>query len=158
MTDEIVGEFVAESYEGLDRMSTDLVALEQDRTNPETLSSIFRTMHTVKGTCGFLGFAKLEAIAHAGEDLLSLIRDGVLEMTPDVVTALLDTSDAMREVLAHVERDVTEGPTTIGSWWHVWRPWPRASGLSPPAQSMTSNGSCGPLRSVPEEVSPARRS
>ena len=110
MADEIVGEFVAESYESLDRMSTDLVALEQDRTNPETLSSIFRTMHTVKGTCGFLGFAKLEAIAHAGEDLLSLIRDGVLEMTPDVVTVLLDTSDAMREVLAHIERDVTEGP------------------------------------------------
>ena len=47
-------------------MSTDLVALEQDRTNPETLSSVFRTMHTVKGTCGFLGFAKLEAIADAG--------------------------------------------------------------------------------------------
>ena len=58
MADEIVGEFVAESYESLDRMSTDLVALEQDRTNPETLSSIFRTMHTVKGTCGFLGFAQ----------------------------------------------------------------------------------------------------
>src|ERR1700722_16060332 len=111
MTDDIVSEFIAESYEGLDRMSTDLVALEQDRTNPETLSSIFRTMHTVKGTCGFLSFAKLEAIAHAAEDLLSLIRDGVLEMTPDVVTALLDTSDAMREVLAHVERDVTEGPS-----------------------------------------------
>jgi two-component system chemotaxis sensor kinase CheA len=110
MTDDIVSEFIAESYEGLDRMGTDLVALEQDRTNPETLSSIFRTMHTVKGTCGFLGFAKLEAIAHAGEDLLSLIRDGVLEMTPDVVTALLDTSDAMREVLAHVEEDGTEGP------------------------------------------------
>jgi two-component system chemotaxis sensor kinase CheA len=110
ITAEIIGEFVAESYESLDRMSTDLVALEQDRTNPETLSSIFRTMHTVKGTCGFLSFAKLEAIAHAAEDLLSLIRDGVLEMTPDVVTALLDTSDAMREVLAHVERDVTEGP------------------------------------------------
>jgi two-component system, chemotaxis family, sensor kinase CheA len=110
MTDDIVGEFVAESYEGLDRMGTDLVALEQDRTNPETLSSIFRTMHTVKGTCGFLGFAKLEAVAHAGEDLLSLIRDGVLEMTPNVVTALLDTSDAMREVLAHIEKDGTEGP------------------------------------------------
>jgi two-component system chemotaxis sensor kinase CheA len=110
MTDDIVSEFIAESYEGLDRMGTDLVALEQDRTNPETLSSIFRTMHTVKGTCGFLGFAKLEAIAHAGEDLLSLIRDGVLEMTPDVVTALLDTSDAMREVLVHVEEDGTEGP------------------------------------------------
>ena len=110
MADEIVGEFVAESYESLDRMSTDLVALEQDRTNPETLSSVFRTMHTVKGTCGFLGFAKLEAIAHAGEDLLSLIRDGVLEMTSDVVTALLDTSDAMRDVLSHIERGMTEGP------------------------------------------------
>src|SRR5580692_1393811 len=111
MVDEIVREFVAESYESLDRMAMDLVALEQHPTSLETLSSIFRAMHTVKGTCGFLGFSKLEAIAHAGEDLLSLIRDGVLEMTPDVVTALLDTSDAMREVLAHVEEDGTEGPS-----------------------------------------------
>jgi two-component system, chemotaxis family, sensor kinase CheA len=110
MPDEIIREFVAESYESLDRMSMDLVALEQEPTNPETLSSVFRTMHTVKGTCGFLGFAKLEAIAHAGEELLSLIRDGMLEMTPDVVSALLDTSDAIRTVLRHVESDATEGP------------------------------------------------
>ena len=110
MLDDIVREFVAESYESLDRMSTDLVTLEQEPTNPETLSSVFRTMHTIKGTCGFLGFAKLEAIAHAGEDLLSLIRDGKLEMTPDVASALLDTADAIREVLLHVESDATEGP------------------------------------------------
>jgi two-component system chemotaxis sensor kinase CheA len=111
VVDEIVREFVAESYESLDRMATDLVALERDPINPEILSSIFRTMHTVKGTCGFLGFAKLEAIAHAGEELLSRIRDGLLDMTPELATALLDTSDAMREVLAHVESNVTEGPS-----------------------------------------------
>ncbi len=110
MLDEIVREFVAESYESLDRMSADLVTLEQEPTNPETLSSVFRTMHTIKGTCGFLGFGKLEAIAHAGEDLLSLIRDGILEMTPDVASALLDAADAIREVLLHVESDATEGP------------------------------------------------
>src|SRR5580692_4808212 len=110
MVDEIVREFVAESYESLDRMASDLVALEQHPTSPEMLSSIFRAMHTVKGTCGFLGFSKLEAIAHAGEELLSLIRDGMLEMTPDVATALLDTSDAMREVLRYVEQSATEGP------------------------------------------------
>ncbi len=116
MVDEIVREFVAESYESLDRMSSDLVALEQHPTSPETLSSIFRTMHTVKGTCGFLGFSKLEAIAHAGEELLSLIRDGMLQMTPDVATALLDTSDAMREVLRCVEGNATEGP---GDYQHL---------------------------------------
>ncbi len=110
MVDEIVHEFVAESYESLDRMAADLVALEQHPASPEMLSSIFRAMHTVKGTCGFLGFSKLEAIAHAGEALLSLIRDGMLQMTPDVATALFDTSDAMREVLSHVQRNATEGP------------------------------------------------
>jgi two-component system chemotaxis sensor kinase CheA len=100
---------VVESYENLDLLVADLVELEQDPSNPEKLGSIFRAIHTIKGTCGFLGFAKLETVAHAGESLLSLLRDGTRVVTPETITVLLATADAMRELLAHIERDETEG-------------------------------------------------
>ena len=75
---DIVRDFLVESYENLDQLDRDLVALEQQPRSAERLSSIFRTLHTLKGTCGFLGFSKLEAVAHVGENLLSRLRDGKL--------------------------------------------------------------------------------
>ena len=74
--DEIVREFLLESNENLDRLDRKLVRLEKDPKDRDTLSSIFWTIHTIKGTCGFLRFGKLESVAHAGESLLSLLRDG----------------------------------------------------------------------------------
>jgi two-component system chemotaxis sensor kinase CheA len=87
--DEYVKEFLVESYENLDRLDRDLVALEKDPRSRETLDSIFRTIHTLKGTSGFLGFGRLEAVAHVGENLLSKLRDGILIITPPITTALL---------------------------------------------------------------------
>ena len=69
--DSIITEFLIESHENLDRLERDLVELEKNPTEKETLASIFRTIHTLKGSSGFLGFEKLEAIAHSGENLLS---------------------------------------------------------------------------------------
>ena len=71
---------VQESTENLDRLDQDFVKLENDPKNPELLKSIFRAIHTIKGTCGLLGFSRLEALAHAGESLLSLLRDGELQL------------------------------------------------------------------------------
>ncbi len=68
--DEVLGEFVVESYENLDQLDRDLVTLEESPSNPAVLGSIFRTIHTIKGTCGFLGFEKLESVSHVGENLL----------------------------------------------------------------------------------------
>ena len=67
--DDVVKEFLVESYENLDEMDRDLVALEQDPESSDILARIFRTLHTIKGTCGFLGFSKLESVAHASENL-----------------------------------------------------------------------------------------
>src|SRR5437899_2421950 len=92
--DEVVNEFVVESYENLDQLDRDLLALEDDPDDPAVLASIFRTIHTVKGTCGFLGFAKLESLSHVGENLLSRLRDGALRLTPEMANALLALSDA----------------------------------------------------------------
>ena len=73
--DDIVREFLVESREGLDQLDRDLVALEQDPGNRDLLARIFRCIHTIKGTCGFLGFSRLESVSHVGENLLVLLRD-----------------------------------------------------------------------------------
>jgi two-component system chemotaxis sensor kinase CheA len=100
---EIVHEFLLESHENLDQLDRDLVALEQQPESRDLLSRIFRTIHTIKGTSGFLAFARLEALAHAGESLLSRLRDGVQPVTPDIITTLLTLVDSVRAVLARIE-------------------------------------------------------
>src|SRR3954451_633162 len=107
--DELVGEFLVESFENLDQLDQDLVALEQDPRDLEVLKSIFRTIHTIKGTCGFLGFSKLESITHVGENLLSLLRDGVATVDADIATALLAMTDAVRAILVEIENTQGEG-------------------------------------------------
>jgi two-component system, chemotaxis family, sensor kinase CheA len=107
--DEIIAEFLVESHENLDQLDSDLVALEQEPTSRELLGSIFRTIHTIKGTTGFLGFGHLEALTHAGESLLSRLRDGELALTPEITDALLATVDAVRALLAAIEATGQEG-------------------------------------------------
>jgi two-component system chemotaxis sensor kinase CheA len=107
--DEIVQEFLVESYEALDRLDKDLLALEKDPSSKETLQSIFRVMHTIKGTCGFLGFSKLERVAHAAESLLGDLREGSLGVSAPIANALLTTGDALRTMLALIERTAGDG-------------------------------------------------
>ncbi len=97
--DEIVKDFLIESNENLDRLDQELVKLESEPSSKELLASIFRTIHTIKGSCGFLGFARLEKVAHAGESLLSLLRDGKLALSEQVTSGLLAMVDAVRCML-----------------------------------------------------------
>ncbi|MDQ1305677.1 MAG: two-component system, chemotaxis family, sensor kinase CheA, partial [Actinomycetota bacterium] len=107
--DEIVAEFLVESHENLDQLDRDLLALEQNPGSRELLASVFRTIHTIKGTSGFLAFHKLEKITHVGENLLSRLRDGRIALTDDRATALLKMVDAVRGLLANIEATGTEG-------------------------------------------------
>ncbi len=107
--DDLTKEFLVESNENLDHLDRDLVALETDPTSHEILSRIFRAIHTIKGTTGFLGFSKLESVAHAGESLLSKLRDGVLTLNPEITSALLATVDAVREMLGSIETTGQDG-------------------------------------------------
>ena len=106
--DEIVRAFLVESYENLDQLDRDLVALEQEPDAHPLLQSIFRTIHTIKGTSGFLAFGKLEVLTHAGEGLLARLRDGGLRLTQDRTTGLLELIDAVRAILASIETTGTE--------------------------------------------------
>src|SRR6516162_10177596 len=106
---EVIREFLIETHENLAQLDLDLVTLEKAPTERETLARVFRTWHTVKGTAGFLGLKKLQAVAHAAETLLSRLRDGGLLFNPEIASALLAVVDAVRQMLAAVEADETDG-------------------------------------------------
>ena len=108
-SDDIVKEFLVESYENLDRLDRDLITLEKNPNDREILGSIFRTIHTIKGTSGFLAFDKLGAVAHVGESLLGRLRDGQLVLDPEITTGLLAMVDAVRQMLASIEATSVEG-------------------------------------------------
>ncbi|WP_374454910.1 chemotaxis protein CheA [Nocardioides sp.] len=107
--DEIIGEFLVESHENLDQLDSDLVALEQDPGSTALLASVFRTIHTIKGTSGFLAFSVLESVTHVGESLLARLRDGDLTLTPELTSLLLEVVDAVRALLTDIERTGAEG-------------------------------------------------
>ncbi len=107
--DELTREFLIESQEGLDRMERCLTDLEEQPKDTELLAEIFRSVHTIKGTTGFLGFKRLEKLAHAGENLLGLLREGKLVADRQTITGLLQLLDGLRAILKNIETDDSEG-------------------------------------------------
>jgi two-component system chemotaxis sensor kinase CheA len=107
--DELTREFLIESQEGLDRMERCLTELEERPQDTGLLAEIFRAVHTIKGTTGFLGFKRLEKLAHSGENLLGILRDGKLSADRAVITGLLQLLDGLRAILKSIEADATEG-------------------------------------------------
>ena len=107
--EEFIAEFLIEASENLDQLDQDLIALEKQPDNPDRLGSIFRTVHTIKGTCGFFGFTKLSTVSHHGEHLLGLLRDGKLQFNKHLASLLLELVDAIRVFLSSIESTGTEG-------------------------------------------------
>jgi two-component system, chemotaxis family, sensor kinase CheA len=107
--DEIVKDFLIESGGNLDRLDQELVRLESEPQSKDLLASIFRTIHTIKGGCGFLGFARLENVAQAGESLLSRLRDGQLSLNADATSGLLAMVDAVRHMLSEIQATGHDG-------------------------------------------------
>jgi two-component system chemotaxis sensor kinase CheA len=105
--DDLLREFVTETNESLDVVDVELVRFEQDPNNAKILDNVFRLVHTIKGTCGFLGLPRLEALAHAAETLMGKFRDG-LPATNDAVTLILATIDRIKQILESLERDQRE--------------------------------------------------
>jgi two-component system chemotaxis sensor kinase CheA len=106
---EIIREFLIESHENLDQLDQDLVVLERDPSRNEVFDNIFRTMHTLKGSCAVLGYSKLESIAHTGESLLDYLRSGQLRVSTDIISTLLATADVVRKTLRNIEQQGDEG-------------------------------------------------
>src|SRR4051812_23718448 len=106
--DDLIQEFLAETGESLAVLDVELVRFERETSDATILSNIFRLMHTIKGTCGFLGLPRLGAVAHAGENILGKFRDGELAVTPRAVTLILKAIDRIRALLADLEASGAE--------------------------------------------------
>ena len=106
--DDLLREFLTESAESLAVLDLELVKLEQNPNNPDLLGNIFRLVHTIKGTCGFLGLPRLESVAHASENVLGKVRDGELEVTPEIVSVILKSLDRIKGLLSALEKTEAE--------------------------------------------------
>src|SRR5215211_2328929 len=109
--DDLLREFLTETSESLDTVDNQLVRFEQDPGDAKILDNIFRLVHTIKGTCGFLGLPRLEALAHAGETLMGKFRDG-MPVKAEAVTLILSSLDRIKEILAGLEATATEPERT----------------------------------------------
>ncbi|WP_305784844.1 chemotaxis protein CheW [Symbioplanes lichenis] len=161
---EIVGEFLMESHENLDQIDRDLVALEQDPGSRDLISRIFRAIHTIKGTSGFLAFSRLETLAHAGESLLSRLRDGVQPVTPTTITTLLATIDGVRNLLEAIEQNNSEEGVDVDAIIaavHAQMNAPSADAPAEPAapapEEKPEPVAETPVRPAPEPVEEQRR-
>src|SRR6201991_1023529 len=105
--DDLLREFLTETNESLDVVDVELVRFEQDPNNAKILDNIFRLVHTIKGTCGFLGLPRLEALAHAAETLMGKFRDG-MPVTGEAVTLILTTIDRIKDILGQLEATQAE--------------------------------------------------
>ncbi|MEP3672325.1 MAG: Hpt domain-containing protein, partial [Hyphomicrobiales bacterium] len=100
--DDLLQEFLTETTESLDVVDLELVRFEQEPNNAGILDNIFRLVHTIKGTCGFLGLPRLEGLAHASETLMGKYRDGK-PVTEDGVSFILQSIDRLKEILVTLE-------------------------------------------------------
>ena len=106
--DDLLSEFVVESTESIYLLDNELLELEKDPNNQEILKSIFRILHTIKGTCGFIGLSRLEKVAHAGEAVLVKLRDGKIFATPQIVTLILECIDVVKYILEAIPDNDSE--------------------------------------------------
>ncbi len=106
--DDLLAEFLTETNESMDVLDVELVKLEQNPNDPELLGNIFRLVHTVKGTCGFLGLPRLEAVAHASENVLGRVREGLLEVSPYAISLVLQSLDQIKSICGELEQTEQE--------------------------------------------------
>ena len=108
--DDLLSEFLTETNESMDTLDVELVNLEKNPNDPELLGNIFRLVHTIKGTCGFLGLPRLEAVAHSGENVLGKFRSGEMTVTPEAVSLILESLDQIKVILSTLEQTEAEPP------------------------------------------------
>ncbi|MEI6729997.1 MAG: Hpt domain-containing protein, partial [Pseudomonadota bacterium] len=100
--DDLISEFIAETSESIQLLDSELVKLEQNPNDEKILGNIFRLVHTIKGTCGFLGLPRLEAVAHASENVLGKIRDKIIVVTPTAISFVLESLDCIKAIVEYL--------------------------------------------------------
>ncbi|GIK97701.1 MAG: hypothetical protein BroJett029_19100 [Alphaproteobacteria bacterium] len=149
--DDLLSEFLTETAESLAVLDLELVKLEQNPNDPELISNIFRLVHTIKGTCGFLGLPRLESVAHAGENVLGKLRDGELEVTPDAVSLILECLDCIRGLLATLEQTEAEPAGNDQDLIDRLNAFAESGGAAAPAQAAPAAAAPAPEPVLAEE-------
>ncbi|OUW16745.1 MAG: hypothetical protein CBD18_06285 [Opitutales bacterium TMED158] len=114
LTRQLTNDFIVESNEGLDAYDRHILDFENGKFEAEAMNNVFRAIHTIKGTAGCLGFSKIEKIAHTGENLMMLLRDGEASVSQAMISPLLELSDALRSMMSHLESSGSEGDEDYG--------------------------------------------
>ncbi len=135
---QLINDLLLESFDALERFDREMLSLEKGEGNAETLNNVFRIIHTIKGSSGCIGLNKIESVAHVGESLLSLLRDGKMAVSPDLITALLEYSDALKSMLRCLEQTGQEGEADYSSL--LQRLQNLQTGAQSPAQSEAAYG------------------
>jgi two-component system chemotaxis sensor kinase CheA len=157
--DEVLREFLTESNENLVRLEQDIVDLERSPGNSATLNSIFRTVHTIKGTCGFLGLERLERVAHSAESVLVLVRDGKLDASPELMSVVLAAVDVFKDILTGIERAGEEpigDDSALIARLDAWvegngaAPQPNAAPAAAVAPATSARATTAPVAPAPE--------
>ncbi|MGH8492541.1 MAG: chemotaxis protein CheW [Moraxellaceae bacterium] len=128
--DETLRAFLVESTENLAHLEEDLVVLERTPQDAATLARAFRAVHTIKGTCGFFGFNRMESLTHSAEDVMALLRDGHLAMSRDLTSILFEFIDAVRHMLALIETTGEEGDNDFSALIKVFHDFMEGKGRS----------------------------
>lgn len=161
--DELLQEFLTETGENLDTVDRELVRFEQDPNDRDILRNIFRLVHTVKGTCGFIGLPRLEALTHAAESVIGQFRDGAT-VKPSAVTAILETIDRIKDILAELAEKGQEpegnDETLIGELFALAEHAKGELKLNPPADPsldpvaayLARHGQAAPVASSAEDI------
>jgi two-component system chemotaxis sensor kinase CheA len=157
--DDLLAEFLTETSESLAAVATDLVRLEQNPDDPMIVGNIFRLVHTVKGTCGFLGLPRLEKVAHAAENVLGRVRDRQLVVSPPVVSVVLQAVDRIRDILAALEATEQEpegdDSALIAQLNHFAAAEEAPSAATAAAEPAPAAGSAPPAAAEPAIAEPA---
>jgi len=101
--EEIIGEFITEAEESLERIDPLFIELEAKGYDKDILNEIFRSMHTIKGAAGFLGFQSIVEVAHSSENILKKLRDGSISLTKRLIDAVLKSVDMIRLLISHIK-------------------------------------------------------
>jgi two-component system chemotaxis sensor kinase CheA len=147
--EEVIKEFLVESFENLDKLDQDLVTLESQPGNKDVLNRIFRIIHTIKGTSGFFGFSKLESIAHSGENLLDGLRSDKIVPSAEITTALLKTVDAVRDILTSVHNTKAEGDVNYDDLVKTLKGLASGAGKSAPVKPAVDVPVVSPVEAPP---------
>ena len=148
---EVIREFLIESTENLGRLDQEIVQLEQSPRDAQLLASVFRTMHTIKGTGGMLGFNAVEKLAHLAENLLSEVRNGERDLTPALVSLVLRTVDAVKAELVAIEAGGKESGVSHAALQEELRLACETRAAAPAKRDQGERGEAAPAPAVADD-------